>query len=367
MSNRRYNGEPIDASWTSDLVDADNGTTVGASDDGEEGRVETEDWPTAIPKSVFKHDKSQIQTQVIKHLVRFPNASDYEVAQAVGCSTGHVNSVRGKVSMFVEPSEVPFEIQEIPTKSGLTENLLGHEESRFDVDSWAELRDKAENRDTSEEADIDVEDIGQRFYENGESTQSIASDYGVSRNVIQGKLQGYDKDNHDGNGQTDSVRGFGVPSGVFSETQKEVFDHLIDNPESNYSDISSELDVSPSTIARTKHRSQCYVAPESLPFGVPEGPKEWAVTNEDWVKYQRNPPEASSEPDSKQRQLPEKKHSNTGEEVRENTANSTKDPQSSSSNEYRQRGPSTKQAVSLLAVGACLGALLQRLFRGDAS
>lgn len=195
-----YDGEPLDFSWQSDLKDAntDRGRTVGGTADPEPGDLSTDNWPSKLPKSPFTRvansadDKSK-QQKVVEAMVLHPNAEDESISKIAKCDPSYVGDVRGKVSVYVPPRAVPFDIPELPTKSRLTDAAISDKQSRFREDSISKIRGEDDNRQGADDGSTRggaelSERICERYYDEGESAESIADDLGLSENQVTGRL-----------------------------------------------------------------------------------------------------------------------------------------------------------------------------------
>lgn len=274
-----YDGEPLDLGWKS-YIGSDNGETVEASNNGEQqGNTSTMYWPEGLPESAFEHDASGLQKEIIENAVQFHGENDGHIANMVGCTKRHVEKVKSKVAMFVEPGSVSFDIPETPNKNGLTEPLLDHEECRFEADSWAELLDEPETETDSGEKPVDIKEIGDRYYD-GEDPESIARDFAITPKQVTGYLGQYNKDHsQDEISGGNKLANFESLRDRFPDHYVEIFNRLAAGQEIDY--VAEQVGKSDATVRRVICKSACYVDPEKLPFDAPEEPDMWALSQED--------------------------------------------------------------------------------------
>jgi hypothetical protein len=267
-----YDGEPLDLGWKS-YIGSDSGETVEASNNGEQrNNTSTMYWPDDLPESVFEHDASGIQKEIIETAAKFNAESNEHIADMVGCSEQHVQNVKSKVSLFVEPASVSFDIPEIPVKTGLTEPLLTHEQCRFEADTWGELKGDSEKSDNNTDGKpVDTEEIGERYYEDGEDAETIADEFGISVNAVGGHLAQYKatktKDVEESS-INDEYQKFDALDGVFPDHYIEVFNRLAAGQNSSY--IAEQIGMTEPVVYSVKYKSACYVVPAELPFDVPD-------------------------------------------------------------------------------------------------
>lgn len=240
MTERSYDGEPIDAAWQSDLKDAQadrNGKTVDATPKESNGGERTDFWPSEVPHEPFVRGVSEgqsVQSQVVEALAQFPDASNSRIAEYVDCSKSQVQAVRHKVSVFVPPAAVQFAI---PAEPGIQSNRLAvyaldHEESRFDRDELEPDAD-TESSDAEEQSNGSATDIARRFYDEGEEAEEIAEDLGMNLRQVTGTLAQAER-NQDGSeapadaadvstdsadGEDQSAEGSGSPTKRPSQVQ----------------------------------------------------------------------------------------------------------------------------------------------------
>jgi len=267
-----YDGEPLDLGWKS-YIGSDSGETVEASNNGEQrNNTSTMYWPDDLPESVFEHDASGMQKEIIETAAKFNAESNGHIADIVGCSEQHVQSVKSKVSLFVEPASVSFEIPEIPVKTGLTEPLLTHEQCRFEADTWGELKGDSEEADNNTDGKpVNIEEIGKRRYEHEEDAESIAADFGISVNAVGGYLSQYkarETENAEGSSINNEYQKFDALDGVFPDHYIEVFNRLAAGQ--NRLHIAEQIGMSKTVVYTVRQKSVCYIDPEELPFDAPD-------------------------------------------------------------------------------------------------
>lgn len=151
----------------------------------------------ALPLEPFERGVgggSSVQYRVLEYLHENPEASDQGAAAAVDTSEDYIRAIRNKVSAFVEPAAVPFDIPDEPNpqKTGIVAVAVQDERSRFD--SEAELVQEAEAAGEDETPDIDISEIGMRYYQDGDSLEEIAADFDLSVNQVSGYLAQFDAD-----------------------------------------------------------------------------------------------------------------------------------------------------------------------------
>jgi len=142
--SRKYDGDPIDASWNSDLKNIEQKDTVDVVDDEGDGNERVECWPECLPKKRFENEGKSgenKQLAVIRFLCLHPDATDKTVAENVDIYTASVSRIRSKASVFCTPDDVPFRIPEFPVLSsrGTAEPYLSEPESRFERNTLAEI------------------------------------------------------------------------------------------------------------------------------------------------------------------------------------------------------------------------------------
>jgi antitoxin component of RelBE/YafQ-DinJ toxin-antitoxin module len=213
-----------------------------------------------------------MQKEIIETAAKFNAESNGHIADIVGCSEQHVQSVKSKVSLFVEPASVSFEIPEIPVKTGLTEPLLTHEQCRFEADTWGELKGDSEEADNNTDGKpVNIEEIGKRRYEHEEDAESIAADFGISVNAVGGYLSQYkarETENAEGSSINNEYQKFDALDGVFPDHYIEVFNRLAAGQ--NRLHIAEQIGMSKTVVYTVRQKSVCYIDPEELPFDAPD-------------------------------------------------------------------------------------------------
>jgi hypothetical protein len=296
MSNKEYQGEPIDASWQSDLRDAQktDGETIAASDDGESGKMSTSDWPSALPEEQFDKGKSSgadQQSRIIRQLVQHPNASAKRIVDlADGRVPAYVRSVRHKASVFATPDEVPFDIPERPDPEqtllkGQLSRLLEHPDARFDASDFG--LDASESVQSQEEAEsepaaagVDVDDqtdgseVCRRYYVEGKDAKTVATELGLSPQQVTGYCSAWYNTDHHEHAEMGAWP-IDLPENGLSKAQTEAFEYWLRNPEAEKSEVASAVDTTPRTVGRVRHRIKCYTDDGSaLPFDLPAVPAD---------------------------------------------------------------------------------------------
>lgn len=107
MSDKSYEGEPLDLSWSSDLKSADtSGETVDATTAEDMGQEHTDAWPSVLPRDEF----TQAQQEAIEYLSLHPNGTSRQFEQNTPFSRNYHYSVRREVAEYADQDEVPFDI-----------------------------------------------------------------------------------------------------------------------------------------------------------------------------------------------------------------------------------------------------------------
>lgn len=278
---REYSGPPIDG--TEQHIserDVDGETVAGTSDDdlGDE-RVDV--WPDAVPREPFEQgvsDGQSLHTQIIEQLA-IKDGPNQVVAERVGCSGERVRAVRNKVSVFAKPDDVGFRIPEFPGNYSIADGVMDHEEARFDANSTNDL----------DGGEWSVEEIGRRYYDDGEPVASIADDLGISVHRVQGKLPHYEHE--EGSGQTMSAAGEpptaessggdgpdcdwpeGLPLTHFrTSVQRKIICYLMDHPGASAREVADHADCVRSYVNSVLDKASIWVDPDDVPFPVRKVP-----------------------------------------------------------------------------------------------
>jgi len=282
MSNKEYQGEPIDASWQSDLRDAQqpSGETIGASDDGESGEMTTSNWPSALPEREFDRGKSSgadQQSRIIRKLVQHPNASNKRiVGLADGRVPAYVKAVKHKASVFAHPSEVPFDIPETPDAEqtllkGQMRRLLQHPDSRFDLSDF-DLETDSSDVASERVQEIDGSEVCRRRFVKGEDPKTVADELGITTSQVGGYASAwYSTEQH----EHAEMKAWPVdlPERALPKAQTEAFEYWLRNPEAETSEIADAVGTTRRTVVRVPHRIKCYTDDSSaLPFDLPPRP-----------------------------------------------------------------------------------------------
>jgi len=292
MSNRSYDGEPFDASWQSDLKDAQrDGETVDATPKDNAGNEQTSVWPSMLPNEPFVRGMSKgesKQSKVVKALAQFPDRDDQSISDYVGCSESQVAAVRHKVSVFVPPDAVGFEIpdQPDPSRSSLAKYALGDDGARFDkTDFGLNTSTTAGDGDSGDPgggataaagggdpSDLDSHEICRRFYANGESAEEIAADLGVSDRNVTGRLNAWKSTDHNDRAELDAWPMY-LPKKALGPKQAEAFEYWLANPDADKKEVANAVDTTTRTVGRVRQRVRCYTTEsDGLPFELPEEP-----------------------------------------------------------------------------------------------
>lgn len=284
MSNRSYDGEPFDASWQSDLKDAQrDGETVDATPKDNAGNEQTSVWPSELPREPFVRGMSKgesKQSKVVKALAQFPDRDDQSISDYVGCSESQVDGVRHKVSVFVSPDAVGFEIpdQPDPSRSPLAKYALGDDGARFDkTDFGLNTSTTAGDGDGGDPgggdpSDLDSHEICRRFYANGESGGEIAADLGVSDRNVTGRLNAWKSTDHNDRAELDAWPMY-LPEKALGPKQAEAFEYWLANPGADKKEVANAVDTTTRTVGRVRQRVRCYTTEsDGLPFELPEEP-----------------------------------------------------------------------------------------------
>jgi len=258
MSDRSYDGEPINAAWQSDLEDAQgdsSGKTVDATPKVQDGGEQTDFWPSELPREPFERGTSRgqsVQSQVVEALVQFPDASDSQIAEYVDCSVSQVRAVRHKVSVFVPPPTVQFSIPAEPSVEAnrLAVYALDHEQSRFDRSELESEGDTESNDGGAQDSDR-ADEIARRYYDEEEAAKEIAEDLDMSAAAVKGTLAQAERN------QTDSGR---------DHDSDDRADDVDDSPDEGATDT----DVS-RECHRPGERRQVRPVPDSPPLGASRG------------------------------------------------------------------------------------------------
>jgi len=123
MSERVYEGDPIDGGWSSYFDADDHGETVAGSTSEADGRERVDLWPSALPRDQF----SDAQADAIRACVIHPELSSEQIAKRDGFdySGRTVRLALKKAALFATDEDIPrISLPEVDTSQTTVQRMI---------------------------------------------------------------------------------------------------------------------------------------------------------------------------------------------------------------------------------------------------